>query len=242
MLHLFCFLYHFQGIQPESGQKNEKSGITDSRTSQHLRADRMSGKEMKMPAKRQQPPLLHHSPKNGNSCHEKPNVNKKPCSKGIFCSYAAFPGIAFSRMKNHPAESDFPMSAELASDLYQKTEKRLLTVEKRCRKPCFPTYMEAREPQKESSGTERLHSVRFPTHENPLFATAPVPACKYAILASPEMTICHFGSYATNYPRARVPSRLSLAWIPGERNAHGGHAGKCSRRDCCAASRTSGLP
>jgi hypothetical protein len=50
MLHLFCFLYHFQGIQPESGQKNEKSGITDSRTSQHLRADRMSGKEMKATA------------------------------------------------------------------------------------------------------------------------------------------------------------------------------------------------
>ena len=155
MLHLFCFLYHFQGIQPESGQKNEKSGITDSRTSQHLRADRMSGKEMKMPAKRQQPPLLHHSPKNGNSCHEKPNVNKKPCSKGIFCSYAAFPGIAFSRMKNHPAESDFPMSAELASDLYQKTEKRLLTVEKRCRKPCFPTYMEARERQKGKTKRKR---------------------------------------------------------------------------------------
>ena len=219
MLHLFCFLYHFQGIQPESGQKNEKSGITDSRTSQHLRADRMSGKEMKMPAKRQQPPLLHHSPKNGNSCHEKPNVNKKPCSKGIFCSYAAFPGIAFSRMKNHPAESDFPMSAELASDLYQKTEKRLLTVEKRCRKPCFPTYM-----------------------ENPLFATAPVPACKYAILVSQKMTICHFGSYATNCPQARVPPRLSLAWIRGGRNAHGGHAGKCSRRGCCAAHRTSGLP
>ena len=105
MLHLFCFLYHFQGIQPESGQKNEKSGITDSRTSQHLRADRMSGKEMKMPAKRQQPPLLHHSPKNGNSCHGKPNVNKKPCSKGIFCSYAAFPGIAFSRIKIHSAEN-----------------------------------------------------------------------------------------------------------------------------------------
>ena len=132
MLHLFCFLYHFQGIQPESGQKNEKSGITDSRTSQHLRADRMSGKEMKMPTKRQQLPLLHHNPKNGNSCHGKPNVNKKPCSKGIFCSYAAFPGIAFSRIKIHSAESDFPMSAELASDLYQKTEKQLLTVGKRC--------------------------------------------------------------------------------------------------------------
>lgn len=155
MLHLFCFLDHFQGIQPESGQKNEKSGITDSRTSQHLRADRMSGKEMKMPAKRQQPPLLHHSPKNGNSCHEKPNVNKKPCSKGIFCSYAAFPGIAFSRIKIHSAESDFPMSAELASDLYQKTEKRLLTVEKRCRKTCFPTYMEAREPQKGKTKRQR---------------------------------------------------------------------------------------
>lgn len=226
---------------------------------------------MKMPAKRQQPPLLHHSPKNGNSCHEKPNVNKKPCSKGIFCSYAAFSGIAFSRIKIHSAESDFPMSAELASDLYQKTEKRLLTVEKRCRKPCFPTYMEAREPQKgktkrqrkrpterhikkpcgktwhilyrkESSKNKRQHSVRFPMHENPLFATAPVPACKYAIPVSPEMTICHSESYATNYPRAREPSRLSLAWIPGGRNAHGGHAGKCSRRDCCAASRTSGLP
>lgn len=271
MLHLFCFLYHFQGIQPESGQKNEKSGITDSRTSQHLRADRMSGKEMKMPAKRQQPPLLHHSPKNGNSCHEKPNVNKKPCSKDIFCSYAAFPGIAFSRIKIHSAESDFPMSAELASDLYQKTEKQLLTVEKRCRKPCFPTYMEAREPQKgktkrqrkrpterhikkamrktwhilyrkESSKNKRQHSVRFPTHENPLFATAPVPACKYAIPVDPEMTICHFGSYATNCPRARGPPRLSLAWIRGGRNAHGGHAGKCSRRGCCAAHRTSGLP
>lgn len=139
MLHLFCFLYHFQGIQPESGQKNEKSGITDSRTSQHLRADRMSGKEMKMPAKRQQPPLLHHSSKNGNSCHEKPNVNKKPCKKDIFCFHAAFPGIAFSRMIFHSAESDFPMSAELASNLYQKTEKQLLTVEKRCRETCFST-------------------------------------------------------------------------------------------------------
>lgn len=183
MLHLFCFLYHFQGIQPESGQKNEKSGITDSRTSQHLRADRMSGKEMKMPAKRQQPPLLHHSPKNGNSCHEKPNVNKKPCGKTWHILY-----------------------------------------------------------RKESSKNKRQHSVRFPTRENPLFATAPVPACKYAILVSQKMTICHFGSYATNCPQARVPPRLSLAWIRGGRNAHGGHAGKCSRRGCCAAHRTSGLP
>ena len=72
--------------------------------------------------------------------------------------------------------------------------------------------------------------------------SAPVPACKYAILASQKMTICHFGSYATNCPRARVPPRLSLAWIRGGRNAHGGHAGKCSRRGCCAAHRTSGLP
>ena len=87
-----------------------------------------------------------------------------------------------------------------------------------------------------------IFPVRFPIHENPLFATAPVPACKYAILISPEMTICHFESYATNYPPARGPSRLFLAWIPGGRNAHGGHAGRCSRRDCCAASRTSGLP
>lgn len=228
-------------------------------------------KKNKTPTKRQHPP---HSPplqKTDVSHKEKPNVNKKPCSKGIFCSYAAFSGIAFSRIKIHSAESDFPMSAELASDLYQKTEKRLLTVEKRCRKPCFPTYMEAREPQKgktkrqrkrpterhikkpcgktwhilyrkESSKNKRQHSVRFPTRENPLFATAPVPACKYAIPVSQKMTICHFGSYATNYPRARVPPRLSLAWIRGGRNAHGGRAGKCSRRGCCAAHRTSGLP
>jgi hypothetical protein len=47
------------------------------------------------------------------------------------------------------------MSAELASDLYQKTEKRLLTVEKRCRKTCFPTYMEAREPQKGKTKRQR---------------------------------------------------------------------------------------
>ena len=159
MLHLFCFLYHFQGIQPESGQKNEKSGITDSRTSQHLRADRMSGKEMKMPAKRQQPPLLHHSPKNGNSCHEKPNVNKKPCSKGIFCSYAAFPGIAFSRMKNHPAESDFPMSAELASDLYQKTENDFLPGRRDAESPVFPPTWKPeslkKEKQNESGNARR---------------------------------------------------------------------------------------
>ena len=96
--------------------------------------------------------------------------------------------------------------------------------------------------RKESSKNKRQHSVRFPTRENPLFATAPVPACKYAILVSQKMTICHFGSYATNCPRARVPPRLSLAWIRGGRNAHGGHAGKCSRRGCCAAHRTSGLP
>ena len=157
------------------------------------------------------------------------------------------------------------MSAELTSELYPKTEKQLLTVEKRCRKPCFPTYMEARQLQKRKTKrkrkrpterqikkamrkdmayplSKRQHSVRFPICENPLFATAPVPACKYAILASLEMTICHFGSYATNCPRARVPSRLSLAWIRGGRNARGGHAGKCSRRGCCAAHRTSGLP
>ena len=47
------------------------------------------------------------------------------------------------------------MSAELASDLYQKKEKRHLTVEKRCRKPCFPTYMEAREPQKGKTKRKR---------------------------------------------------------------------------------------
>ena len=62
---------------------------------------------------------------------------------------------------------------------------------------------------------KRQHSVRFPIHENPLFATAPVPACKYAILVSPEMTICHFESYATNYPPARGPSRLSLCLDTG---------------------------
>lgn len=112
--------------------------------------------------------------------------------------------------------------------------------ERHIKKPCGKTWHILY--QKESSKNKRQHSVRFPTRENPLFATAPVPACKYAILVSPEMTICHFESYATNYPPARVPSRLSLAWIPGGRNAHGGHAGKCSRRDCCAASRTSGLP
>ena len=108
------------------------------------------------------------------------------------------------------------------------------------KKPCGKTWHILY--RKESSKNKRQHSVRFPTRENPLFATAPVPACKYAILVSQKMTICHFGSYATNCPQARVPPRLSLAWIRGGRNAHGGHAGKCSRRGCCAAHRTSGLP
>ena len=108
------------------------------------------------------------------------------------------------------------------------------------KKPCGKTWHILY--RKESIQKQRQHSVRFPTRENPLFATAPVPACKYAILVSQKMTICHFGSYATNCPQARVPPRLSLAWIRGGRNAHGGHAGKCSRRGCCAAHRTSGLP
>ena len=154
MLHLFCFLYHFQGIQPESGQKNEKSGITDSRTSQHLRADRMSGKEMKMPAKRQQPPLLHHSPKNGNSCHEKPNVNKKPCSKGIFCSYAAFPGIAFSRMK-----AIFQCPQNLRATCTKRRKNDFLPWRRDAESPVFPPTWKPeslkKEKQNESGNARR---------------------------------------------------------------------------------------
>lgn|GEM_PF-5696908 len=96
-------------------------------------------KRNKTPTKRQCPP--HSSPlqKTDVSRKGEPNVNKKPCKKDVFCFHAAFSEIAFSRTRNHSAESDFPMSAELAGNPYQKTEKRLLTVEKRCRKPCFST-------------------------------------------------------------------------------------------------------
>jgi len=96
-------------------------------------------KRNKTPTKRQRPA---HSPplqKTDVSRKGKPNVNKKAYIKNVFCFHAAFPRFAFSTTKNHSAESDFPMSAELAGNLYQKTEKRLLTVEKRCRKPCFST-------------------------------------------------------------------------------------------------------
>ena len=112
-------------------------------------------KRNKTPTKRQCPP--HSSPlqKTDVSRKGEPNVNKKPCKKDVFCFHAAFSEIAFSLTRNHSAESDFPMSAELAGNPYQKTEKRLLTVEKRCRKPCFSTLMKARRPQKRKTKRQR---------------------------------------------------------------------------------------
>lgn len=112
-------------------------------------------KKNKTPTKRQQAPHSAPLQKTDSLRKGKPNVNKKPYKKNIFCFHAAFPEIAFSRTRNHSAESDFSMSAELAGNLYQKTEKRLLSVEKRCRKPCFPTYMEARQLQKRKTKRKR---------------------------------------------------------------------------------------
>ena len=41
-----------------------------------------------------------------------PNVNKKPCKKDVFCFHAAFSEIAFSRTRNHSAESEESSGAE----------------------------------------------------------------------------------------------------------------------------------
>ena len=130
MLHIFCFLYHFQAYRLNLAQIPKT--LTLWQTALVDNFEQNVRKRNKTPTKRQCPP---HSPplqKTDSSCNGKPNVNKKPYKKDVFCFHAAFSEIAFSRTKNHSAESDFPMSAELAGNLYQKTEKRLLTVEKRC--------------------------------------------------------------------------------------------------------------
>ncbi len=102
----------------------------------------------KTPTKRQQTARPPPRQKADICCKERPDVNKKASIGGDFCFHAAFPRSVLSQKKFHPAESGFPMSAELAGNLYRKTKKRLPSVGKTRRKPRFPAWMKAGRPQK----------------------------------------------------------------------------------------------
>lgn len=159
MLHLFCFLYHFQGIQPESGQKNEKSGITDSRTSQHLRADRMSGKEMKMPAKRQQPPLLHHSPKTETPAMRSQTLTKSHAARASFAPMRHFPESLSAEWKIIRLKAIFQCPQNLRATCTKRRKNDFLPWRRDAESPVFPPTWKPeslkKEKQNESGNARR---------------------------------------------------------------------------------------